>query len=210
MSNTPKREPLEVLFNVDERWFSEKLAENMMSKRKLAIAMNLEPSAISRMLQGKRRMTAPEAAEIARHIMTPVAEVMRRAGIEVGATSESSVPLQGWIDSEGNINLNDGSRSIATPSTSDNRVVALRAQTRGRFDGWVLFYRGIDIPDGVTADAVGQLCVVKIMGESESKIRWVTRGYDPGLWTLESFIGPPKIEQARLKFAVPVLWTKQM
>lgn len=72
---------------VDTRWFVERLADCRMSQRGLARLMNLDPSAVSLMLRGKRRMTASEAAEIARFLGVPPEEVLLRAG------STGTIPL---------------------------------------------------------------------------------------------------------------------
>lgn len=70
--------------SVDTRWFQNRLADRRISQRKLATVLNLDPSAVSLMLRGKRQMSAAEAAEVSRVLDVDVEEVLRHAGISMG------------------------------------------------------------------------------------------------------------------------------
>lgn len=61
---------------VDKGWFLAALADKGLSQRRLAAYMGLDPSAVSLILSGKRRMTATEVAEIARLLDKPVQDVL--------------------------------------------------------------------------------------------------------------------------------------
>lgn len=65
---------------VDRRWFQDRLADKRLSQRKLARHLHIDPAAVSLMLRGKRKMTAAEAAEVARLLGVSVDEVVLRAG----------------------------------------------------------------------------------------------------------------------------------
>ena len=67
---------------VDTNWFRDKLADKRSSQRQLAKHMSLDPAAMSLMLRGKRRMSAAEAADIARFLGVDVQEVLTRAGVD--------------------------------------------------------------------------------------------------------------------------------
>lgn len=67
--------------NCDTRWFQNRLADQRLSQRRLAAMLNLDPAAVSLMIRGKRRMSAAEAAEIARFLGVSVEEVLVRAGV---------------------------------------------------------------------------------------------------------------------------------
>lgn len=69
--------------SVDSRWFQSQLALNRLSQRRLAKLIGLDPSAVSLMFRGKRRMTAEEAAMVSRLLNVDVQEVMTRAGIDL-------------------------------------------------------------------------------------------------------------------------------
>ena len=65
---------------VDTRWFQNRLADKRLSQRKLASHLHLDPAAVSLMIRGKRKISAAEAAEIARLLGVTVEEVLMRAG----------------------------------------------------------------------------------------------------------------------------------
>ena len=72
----------EVIEKVDTRWFQDRLADKRLSQRQLAARMNLDPAAVSLMLRGRRKMSAAEAAEIARYLGVEVDEVLNHAGAQ--------------------------------------------------------------------------------------------------------------------------------
>lgn len=75
---------------VDTRWFQNHLADVSMSQRRLAKVLGVDAAAVSLMLRGKRKMSAAEAAEIARVLGVSAEEVLMRAG--VSATIPGRVP----------------------------------------------------------------------------------------------------------------------
>ena len=50
---------------------------------------------------------------------------------------------------------------------------------------------------------MGRLCVVRVVGESELKVRKVLRGYEPGKWNLAGVAGPAT-ETEKLDVATPI------
>jgi len=66
---------------VDTRWFQGLLADKQISQRRLARTIGLDPAAVSLMFNGKRKMSAAEAAAIAKVLGIDVQEVILRAGI---------------------------------------------------------------------------------------------------------------------------------
>ena len=68
---------------IDNRWFIGRLADKQISQRKLAKHLGLDPAAVSLMLRGKRKMSASEAADIARLLGVGTDEVLARAGAGV-------------------------------------------------------------------------------------------------------------------------------
>lgn len=65
----------------ETRWFQNRLADVRISQRKLAAHLGIDPAAVSLMIRGKRKMSAAEAAEMARLMNVSVDEVLRHAGI---------------------------------------------------------------------------------------------------------------------------------
>lgn len=72
---------------IDTRWFQDRLTDKKLSQRKLASLLNLDPAAVSLMLRGRRKMSAAEAAEVARVLGVPVKDVLVRAGVYAAADS---------------------------------------------------------------------------------------------------------------------------
>lgn len=68
---------------IDGAWFTKKLEENNKSMRGLAKHLEIDVSAVSRMIAGTRKMKMQEASAIAHFLGTPVAEVLKHAGVSV-------------------------------------------------------------------------------------------------------------------------------
>ena len=80
---------------IDKGWFQEKIAAKKLSQRKLATTLGLDPSSLTLMLQGKRKMTNEEATQIGKALGYPVTEILRRAGIDV-RDDVRKVPIAGY------------------------------------------------------------------------------------------------------------------
>lgn len=192
--------------SVDTAWFKGLLADRKMPQRKLAKELGLDPAAVSLMLRGMRGMDVEEAATIAGVLRVSVEEVLRHAGVQQGVLGASgSVPVVGWINGSGNVveAPPGGPKTVAAPPGAGEGAMALRVRSDGAWDGWLLFYQPVD---GVSVDALGRLCVVRVGGELA--VRVVARGYSPGRFNLKSWTGE-FFEDAVLESAAPVLWMRQ-
>lgn len=203
---------------VDTHWFQAQLADKRLSQRKLAAMMGLDPAAVSLMLRGKRKMVAGEVAVVARLLGVPVDEVMRHAGIDTGliergvssglgsgAGAGAGVPVVGWVDASGVVKAerSAGPAVVVRPPVSGD-LEAVRIQTDGLYDGFVLYYRPCE---GVSLEAVGQMCIVETV-EGLRLVRYVKRGYEPGKYAIGGW-RQDKIDDVGLKTATPILWMKQ-
>lgn len=107
---------------LDRDWFFQRLEASNKSVRGMARHLGLDPSAMSRMLSGKRRMKMEEATDIAAFIGAPVAEVLKHAGISVEAEiSATPITLAATINRNGQI------EPLAEPSPLP-QAVAIRAR----------------------------------------------------------------------------------
>lgn len=68
------------LTKIDNQWFRGRLADRRLSQRQLARLMNLDPSAVSLMLRGKRKASSTEVAEIARLLGVSADDVVVHLG----------------------------------------------------------------------------------------------------------------------------------
>jgi hypothetical protein len=69
---------------LNREWFFGQLDKRGHSLRDLAKHLKLDPSAVSRMFSGARKMRIDEAEKIARFLSVPVEDVMQNAGVDVG------------------------------------------------------------------------------------------------------------------------------
>ncbi len=97
MTTTEKHE-------IDADWFKDKLSEKRTSLRGLARHMEMDPSAVSRMLSGQRRMQVQEASQIALFLGTTVSEVLSHAGLSVDLDGQPTrILLAATIDERGHL-----------------------------------------------------------------------------------------------------------
>ena len=194
---------------LDSEWFKLQMRRNHLTTRGLGERVGLHYSAIGRMTNGLQGLGADDAAMFAKAFGLPVDEVMRRAGVEVvRASGPRRVPVVGWVDGAGLGHVDGlvGPRLVDGPVGGAGSLQALRGQG-GASDGWLFFF---DVAQGVPAEAVGRLCVVQLLGKGEGdlKLRWVTKGYEPGVWNLGRFDGSA-VEGGRLASAAPIVWMRQ-
>lgn len=99
---------------IDSVWFHEKLAEKGASLRDMARFMNLDPSAVSRMLSGERKMSAEEQDDIAAFLGADLLEVAaHRRGEVLGfgeAKQEAYVPEPVKMFTKDDVIYKDGKR----------------------------------------------------------------------------------------------------
>lgn len=88
--------------NIDKDWFLLRLEEKDKSVRGLARHMEIDPSAVSRMLSGERRMKMEEATSIAQFLGVHVKEVLKHAGVAVDLDGQQTrILLTSTIDKDG-------------------------------------------------------------------------------------------------------------
>lgn len=126
---------------INTRWFQNGLADVKVSQRRLAKMMGLDPSAVTLMLQGRRAMSAAEAAMIAKVLGVPVADVLRQAGID-GAGGRVAESNMGSFRPKG-----DGARVAVHPPVE--KKTALPPEP-----GANMFTMPVPMSDGTTAQLV--------------------------------------------------------
>lgn len=190
---------------VNTRWFTDKLTEQGYSMRRLAALLDLDPSAVSLMLRGMRKMTPGEAAQISGIIRVPVTEVLRQAGIRV-LDDAHEIPQHGWVDASGIVQKNIGpSRLFSVPADVPTNGMAV--QVRGANlpnDGWVVFTGPYD--DRV-AFLLDRVALVKLKN-GQQVLGTVRRGSQEELHHVSPFTGGAVIENAKVSAIAPVLWIK--
>ncbi|MGF9691742.1 helix-turn-helix transcriptional regulator [Rhizobium sp. 0TCS1.26] len=113
--------------SIDSAWFHQKLADRGASLRDLARFMRLDPSAVSRMLNGERKMSADEQDQIAVFLRVALDDVAqkRRGGIagfgedkqqpyDAEAIAESPQPSGQKMFTEADVIYREGKRWMET------------------------------------------------------------------------------------------------
>lgn len=186
--------------SIDTDWFKDLMAARRISQRQLAKQLGVDHSALSLTFRGKREMKMTEAADLARLLGVPVADVMEHAGIQ-GDTR--TVPLRGWIDGLCETHLEESSDRVPAPHGMAEGAFALQYRTSGTpldyKDGWIAF---IQKPlDEVPAEAIGQFCLVKLT-DGIQMVGTLKRGYKKGRWNITNAVST--IHDVDVDWAAPI------
>lgn len=203
-----KKHPINTL------WFQHRLRDLDRSQRALAHHLKLDPSAVSYMLKGHRRMQLHEAVAIADYIKVPLTDVLNHAGLPqklAAVTAGGGVPVIGSITPDGRAveaYPDDGEMPVAPQpgGALSNTLVAWRFDTAlsglAVCDGWLAY----TVPaSGVCPNVAGRLCVVLDV-ENVSSLAFVMRSLD-SQYKLMNF-ATHELTTAGLQSAAPVLWLK--
>lgn len=81
---------------IDKVWFSQQLKRKGRSQADLARFLNLDRSAVTRMLNGERNMSVEEQDRIAEYLDVPVGDVaLHRRGAAAGFSESGQAPYSG-------------------------------------------------------------------------------------------------------------------
>ena len=121
---------------IDSVWFYQQLEKEGRSLRAMARALGLDPSSVSRMLRGERKMTADEQDGIAAYLGVPLTDVAaRRRGEATGFAERGQEPLT--MDGK----AQPGAGTAAEPAPGDN----FNDRVRGCMKGTVTIAPGVDL-----------------------------------------------------------------
>ena len=198
---------------IDRDWFFRKLEEKHRSVRGLARHLDVDASAVSRMLSGKRKMKMEEANQIALFLGAPVSEVLKHAGVAIDLDGQPTrILLAATIDEGGHIHRlmepkplpqSVIERAQAAIGQRNGKVIAaqIRATTGALsvMDDAVVLFAPTEIVD---ADAIGALSICRTQ-EGEQFFGRVERARKTG----EAYVVCPtgKETECILVTAAPVL-----
>ena len=121
---------------IDSAWFYQQLEKEGRSLRAMARALGLDPSSVSRMMRGERKMTADEQDGIAAYLGVPLTDVAaRRRGEATGFAERGQEPLT--MDGK----AQRGAGTAAEPAPGDN----FYDRVRGCMKGTVTIAPGVDL-----------------------------------------------------------------
>lgn len=89
--------------SLDKEWFIQQLANRRKSLRALARHLGIDPSAVSRIFSGDRKMKLTEAEAIARFLAVPAEEVLKRAGVDTDNPAINRLSLSATIGTLGRL-----------------------------------------------------------------------------------------------------------
>lgn len=206
MTTTDKQE-------IDADWFKDKLSEQRKSLRGLARHMEMDPSAVSRMLSGQRRMQVQEANQIALFLGTTVSEVLNHAGMAVDLDGQPTrILLAATIDERGYLHrLMDPKplpqsvieRAQAAIGKSNRKVIAAQVRASSGplavMDDAVVLFNHTDI---VEPAAIGSLSICRNREGDQVMVK-LERSRKTGEATVRCAADVQK--EAQLVTATPVL-----
>lgn len=174
--------------------------------------IGIEPSHISRSINGTREWKHDEMVAFATIVGVPFDEVVLAAGLAL-PTSEGRgmVPVVGLVDASAGYvpGKVDAPRRAPSPPEAPNGTVAARFKTPGTpaeaMDGWLVYF--VDGVKRVPPEARGRLCVSWL---GVNAIIGVLRaGYVRGTFNLQPWIpGAAMLENVQVERASPVLWIR--
>jgi transcriptional regulator with XRE-family HTH domain len=142
-------------YPIDRDWFFSMLEQRKISVRQLAKLMELDPSAVSRMLNGKRAMTADEQDQIAEVLGLQIEDIAAHRKGTALKTSSSGAPsaapsqvaearLRGFGEVKQAVMTPDGESDFAHPS--GERVTSIgKHPLFGALKGTTIVAPGVDI-----------------------------------------------------------------
>lgn len=170
---------------INKRYFIDLMKDRKVSLREAARRMDVWPAALSRSLDGKRKMQLPEAVQLARILSVPLSDVMLNAGIEDAKIVGRRCSIVGHVLEGGVVEPvpADVIERVTIPDGLMDDVVAVQnhtSETAAAYsDGWVTFLG----PQVDPSDCLGCFALVYIEGDG-----WVMgtirRGYYPGAWNV--------------------------
>lgn len=185
---------------VNKRFFMDTMKDRSMSLREVARRIDVWPAALSRSLDGKRKMQIPEAVRLAKALNIPLSEVLRNADIQESQAIGRRCSIIGHLVDSGVVKpLPSGIiERTAVPEGLPDGVVAVQAHTADTpaaySDGWIYFF---------SADTTNPAALINrfVLATTEDDVMFMgtlRRGYETGTYNL---VGPTSnpVKSVRLK-----------
>ncbi len=179
---------------LNRQWFVDRLRDAGQSQRALARFLELDASAITHILNGKRRLQLDEVERVARFLSRPVEEVLTQAGLDLGGEVRApSVPLIGHLDRNAVVRVRDKQPEIEAPFYIGMGVQAVRAKTAGGafeiFDGAYLYFGPFYSPGAAAPETFMQRLCAVMVNDKAVHFGTLRQGYAPGTYNVVSEAG---------------------
>jgi len=193
---------------IDTRWFQDLLTDRRLSQRRLAREIGIDPSAVSLMFRGKRRMQMAEAAQVARLLGVPLDDVIRHAGIHTETMApldiqEIAVPLVYMVDGHAELHSLDAGQRVEVKAALPDDVIAAQCRTAmtplEHMDRWLLLFSA-PTRSGIQPDAIGRYSVMRLPGGMMT-IGYIRPGYERGKYAIHR---GASVTEAAIEWATPI------
>jgi plasmid maintenance system antidote protein VapI len=205
MLNTNKMTNTNKQFN--KPWFISRLQAIKLSQRRLAKMIDLDPSAVTLMFNGRRRITSDEVHKIANLFNVGVQEVMRHAGIDV-TDDVRKVKIKGYIGEKSRVTLFDKPPFdvAVAPADVPNDSFCLQVRQAGSSnDGWLIFVSG----EKTTAHSLIDRPALVELEDGTQMTCLIRRGYKANTSNLYPLHGAVEVQENQvINWASPVLWIR--
>ena len=191
----------------NKEWFVGRLQALKISQRKLAKMIDIDPSAVTLMLTGRRNMKTEEVHKIAKIFNVSVAEVMRHAGLDV-TDGVHKVKIKGFIGERSRVTFFEDEPLdwAAAPADVPKDSFCLQVrQPNSSNDGWLIFVSG----EKTTAQNLIDRPALVELEDGTQMTCLIRRGYKAGTSNLYSLHGTAELhENQQVVWASPVLWIR--
>lgn len=167
------------------KWFRDQLSYLDMTQKDLARHLEIDPSSVSLMFQGKRKMSMKEANQMAKLFGVDLWVVLEAAGLNVTEAPQAvTATLRGIVKDELKVSWLTGpdATGVAVEGVQGLGWECLRFETAQTpwdgLDGALALYRPGE--EQIDPGAIGRLSVVRVKGDGVGRVRVVRRGYDRG------------------------------
>jgi transcriptional regulator with XRE-family HTH domain len=168
--------------SINADWFKQQLEQKRLSQRKLARFLELDPSAITLTLQGRRRMQMDEATRIAVFLGVSVEDVLTNAGLPLQQNEPRQALLVGTINYDNMVEqMMEHGRVDAPPMLPSDAVAAKIEDRESLFFRALVFFL---MEDEVNPGAIGRLSIAKLR-DGRMFFARIEPGSRPGLYDLK-------------------------
>lgn len=149
---------------VNRTFIVSRLTENGRTMKDLAYGMELDPTSLSKRVNGKREFSAKELVQLAQFLDIPIDQALQQIGISAPTPSDHAIPLIGFINEKLVLELAQGEPKKMTDVLHHNRsAVAYEFKTGMSEDMKVQMMAGVRLVtlpfDGISPECLGRLSI---------------------------------------------------
>lgn len=191
------------------RWIAEGLKKPGKAKRRLADALELDPSAVTRILDGTRMVKLHEVPKIATYLgeQPPEIDGLYEGDSQDEGQEAATVPIRGYVGAGASAHFLPQEVDLgwvtAPPGATEHTVaLEIRGTSMGPLlDRWLVFVD--DIREPVAPGLIGQTCLVGL-ADGRLLVKKLKTAADGMFDLLSNTEGDEPIRAVSVKWATPV------